>query len=140
MAAALVLTSSSVLAEEIQSYGYDENTEIRMKGRVISFFTDEETGLKCIFVKSGARDYKVITAPEWYVNKKRLWPKQSSFVDVIGSKSYRKDGSLCIVARQIFLEHAGRIEVLRDEQLRPVWRRPEAKEFSCIATSYSRIK
>lgn len=133
----MMLTSNAVSAEDVQSYGYDENTEIRMKGRVVSFFTDDETGLKCIGIKAGEREYKVITAPEWYVNKKRLWPKPSSFVEVVGSKSYRKDGSLCIIARQILLEYPARIEILRDEQLRPAWRDPRAKEFSCIASSYS---
>lgn len=121
VAALLVALFSLSSAESDIKEGYDENTELTIRGTVIE--TVREMGGPVILrLKARAKTYRVITAPPWYLSQEAIAFSSGSEVEVVGSKYIGRDGDLYIIAREIRETASGRVVVLRDESYRPLWK------------------
>ncbi len=112
---------SHAYAESEVSEGYDENTELTVKGSI----KDTLRGLRgpiVIIIQSGIKDYNVITAPPWYLAQQRIELKSGSFYEVTGSKYVAKDGTTYIIASNLKDLSTGKIFRLRDSACMPLWK------------------
>ncbi|MBA4348654.1 MAG: hypothetical protein C0415_01500 [Thermodesulfovibrio sp.] len=100
--------------------GYDENTEITVKGTV----TETMRGMRgplILKIQSGSKSYTVITAPPWYLMKEGITFNTGSQLEVNGSKYFGRDGNLYIISRQIKDTATGKLIIFRDSYCRPLW-------------------
>ena len=126
-------------AKDIQDVGYDENTEITIKCKVVKMApTLPATGFQSIFVKSGERIFRVFTAPLWFLRQIGLNLKDGDKAEIVGSKFFSEDGVLCLLARSIKLHPSGHIYLLRDKSCRPIWHTKGACESSCLRIFYTK--
>jgi hypothetical protein len=101
--------------------GYDENTELSIRGVVIESLR-EMRGPILIRLKFREKTYVVITAPPWYLHDANVTFQENSEVEVVGSKYIGRDGNLYIVARELRNPLTGRVITLRDSTYRPLWK------------------
>jgi hypothetical protein len=117
----LILFCSYAYAEYEESEGYDENTEIRIKG-VVTENIVRPRGPVVVRVRSGNREYRVVTGPQRYLLQEGFEFKPGDQWKVTGSKLIGRDGSIYIIARKIRNVSSGKTLQLRDTSLIPLWR------------------
>jgi hypothetical protein len=117
----LLFCSLSYAQYEETDEGYDENTEIRVKGYVTDVW-QRMRGAVIVIVRSGRRDYRVVTGPQRYLAQEGVEFNPGDTLMVTGSKVIARDGSLLIIARYIKNTGTGRTLLLRDSSLIPLWR------------------
>lgn len=118
------------------SIGYDENTEIMIRGTIKQCAARPYMKLQCFTLQTGSRIFRVIVAPRWFVRRIELKLNNGEDVEVVGSKFFGRDGCLCILARSIRFLPSGRNIVLRDKSCKPVWQNSCVRESSCIRIFY----
>ncbi len=112
---------STGYAESESEEGYDENTEITVKGTVREVVS-RMRGPVTIILKSGKKDYRVVTAPPWYIAREGIEFKAGTFYEVTGSIYIARDGNLYIVASRLKNLSTGMITPLRDSSCMPLWK------------------
>ncbi len=116
----LLFFIASVSAEELEE-GYDENTEVTIKGTVKELVR-EMRGPLILRIPYRDRNYHVVTAPIWYLRRQNLVFQSGLELEVTGSRFVSVDGTLYLVARKIREVKTGREIFFRDLRLRPCWR------------------
>ena len=116
----LLFCVTSVWAEELVE-GYDENTEVTIKGTVKELVRGMR-GPLILRIQYRDRDYHVVTAPMWYLRQQNLVFQSGLELEVTGSRFVSGDGTLYLVARKVREVKTGRDIFFRDLQLRPCWR------------------
>ncbi len=132
--AILLLTNAN--SAHAMSIGYDENTEIVIRGTIKQCAARPYMKLQCFTLQSGSRIFRVIVAPRWFVGRIALKLNDGEDVKVVGSKFFGRDGCLCLLARSIRFLSSGRNVVLRDRSCKPVWQNSCVRESSCIRIYY----
>ena len=132
--AILLLTNAK--SAHAMSIGYDENTEIVIRGTIKQCAARPYMKLQCFTLQSGSRIFRVIVAPRWFVRRIALKLNDGEDVKVVGSKFFGRDGCLCLLARSIRFLSSGRNVVLRDRSCKPVWQNSCVRESSCIRIYY----
>ena len=117
----LLLLSSFAYADNGDTEGYDENTEIRIKG-TIQQQLPRMRGPVVVILQTPNRDYKVITGPAWYLAEEGFELNVGDSLKVTGSKFIGRDGNLYVVARRIGNLTTGKQLRLRDSAFMPHWR------------------
>jgi hypothetical protein len=117
----IVFSFSAAYAESESGEGYDENTEVTIKGTVREVMK-EMRGPAIVILKSGNRDYKVVTAPPWYIAGEGIEFKAGTPYEVTGSKYIARNGNLYIVASRLKNLSTGKITPLRDSSCMPLWK------------------
>jgi hypothetical protein len=112
---------SAAYAENEVSEGYDENTEVTVKGTLKEVLRGMR-GPVIIILKSGNKDYKVITAPLWYLAQERIELATGTAYEVTGSKYIARDGNYYIIAGRLKNLSTGKISSLRDSSCTPLWK------------------
>lgn len=100
--------------------GYDENTEITIKG-IIAETVKGMRGPVVLRLSHGGRPYSVVTSPPWYLEKNNITFQEGTEIEVTGSKYFGEDGTLYVIARRIKEVKSGKEIVLRDTLCRPMW-------------------
>jgi len=111
---------SSVQAESDIKEGYDENTEISVKGKITEILPWEK-GPLVIKLATSSKTYELITAPPWYLSQQNISLFQGLEIEVTGSKYAGSDGAVYIISCQIRFPATGKILTLRDSAYRPIW-------------------
>lgn len=108
-----------VTAEEAPE-GYDENTEVTLRGTVRDVL--RMRGPVVLRMAFQDRVYNVVTAPPWFLMRENISFQQGDELEVTGSKTYGKDGQIYIVARRLKELKTGREFPLRNGLCYPLWR------------------
>lgn len=116
----LSIVSFSYAETEITE-GYDENTEITIRGTVAEVMYGMR-GPVILRLRTDNKTYSVVTAPRWYLARNAIAFNADSDLEVTGSKYFGMDGNLYIIARQIRDAETGKVIVLRDSYCKPLWR------------------
>lgn len=118
--------------------GYDENTEVIVRGKVRSSEGKDLSyrGLQCFLLESRGRLFRVLTGPKWFVTEVGLKLPAGHCVEVVGSKFYGSDGALYLIARSIRYLPQGYAVELRDRTCKPVWSDSTRKRSSCMKIFY----
>lgn len=129
---ASLVINSIALAQDWED-GYDPNTEIAIRGRVVEIIANER-GPTIIGVTRGDRVYNVFTAPRWYMESEKVDLKINDEIVVHGAKFFSKKGELSIIARSIHNISSGKLYKFREDvNLKPIWRkkndRKKRKDF-----------
>jgi hypothetical protein len=114
----LILSVTFAAAEDVE--GYDENTELSLSGIVIAIRKDMR-GPVIVSLKKGARVYDIYTGPAWFWESMQTGIHEYLKIRVIGSKTIGRDGGLRIICRQIKNLATGKVFMLRDEAMKPLW-------------------
>lgn len=109
-------------AEPDVKEGYDENTEINVKGTIASISRGTKGPLILRLAASG-RTYEVIAAPPWYLEQENVVFAPGLELEVTGSKYFGSDGSIYVVSGNIKFVSTGKELRLRDSDYRPLWGR-----------------
>jgi hypothetical protein len=117
----LVFFCSYANAQYEDTEGYDENTEIRVKG-IVKDISSRKRGAIVLLFKAGNREYRVVTGPQRYLLQEGFEFRSGDSLFVVGSKFIGRDGSIYIVARRIKNTVSGKTLLLRDSSLIPLWR------------------
>ena len=117
----MVLLFSTAYAEDEVTEGYDENTEVKVRGTVGEVLR-EMRGPVIIILQSGNKGYTVIIAPRWYLQQSGIELKAGTSYEVTGSKYIARDGKLYIIASRLKNLAAGGITPLRDSSGMPLWK------------------
>ena len=112
---------SAAYAENEVTEGYDENTEVTVKGTLTEVLPGMR-GPVIIILQSGNKDYKVITAPLWYLTQEGIELAAGTAYEVTGSKYIARNGNHYIVAGRLKNLSTGKISLLRDSSCMPLWR------------------
>ncbi|HAK88651.1 MAG TPA: hypothetical protein DHV16_07555 [Nitrospiraceae bacterium] len=112
---------SSAYAESDIKEGYDENTEITIKGTVTEII-HVKRGPVILRVKTSGKSYTVVTAPHRYLSGEAITFNTDSLMEITGSKYFGRDGNLYIIGRQIKDLTTGKTIMLRDSSCKPLWR------------------
>jgi hypothetical protein len=121
LAAVLVCFSLAGAADENDAVpGYDENTEITVKG-VITDTGATRRGPVVLQVKTDAKSFEVITAPRWYLAQQGISFASGEKIEVTGSKYIAQDGRLSLIAHTIKISGRTTDISLRDGSCRPLW-------------------
>ncbi|TAN40673.1 MAG: hypothetical protein EPN22_17075 [Nitrospirae bacterium] len=117
----LIATAGLLFAENIQGEGYDENTEITLKGKIKETLS-RSRGPVILIVAAEGKTYQVITGPPWYLAEQDISFKPDTAVEVTGSRYLSKDGVLYIIAKQIKYLDSDKTAQFRDSSLKPLWK------------------
>jgi hypothetical protein len=131
-----ILLLNNASCAHARSIGYDENTEIVVRGIIRQCATRPYVNFQCFTLQSGSRIFRVIVAPRWFVRRIRLKLNDGVKVEVVGSKFFGRDGCLCLLARSLRFPSSRRNVVLRDRNCRPVWQNSCLRESSCLRIFY----
>lgn len=101
--------------------GYDENTEITIKGSVSEVVLTRR-GPAILIVDYKNKPLRVLTAPRWYLIRNNIEFQGGAEVEITGSKFYGQDGNFYLVARKIKFLKDNRVIELRDPLCRPMWK------------------
>jgi hypothetical protein len=112
---------SAAYAEGEVGEGYDENTEVTIKG-TLTEVSKNVRGPVIIVLKSGNKDYRIVTAPPWFIAREGLEFKAGTSYKVTGSKYIARDGNLYIVASRLKNLSTGESASLRDSSCMPLWK------------------
>jgi hypothetical protein len=112
---------SPAYAETDIREGYDENTEMIIKGTVAEI-TKGSRGPVILRLISGDRIFNVVTAPPWYLNREGITFQAGAELEITGSKYFGRDGSLYIIGKRIKNPQTGSVIILRDKLCRPLWK------------------
>ena len=119
-----------------KSIGYDENTEIVVRGTIKQCSAGSYMTLQCFNLQTRTRVFRVIVAPQWFVRRIGLKLNDGTNVEVVGSKFFGRDGCLCLSARSLRFLSSGKKIILRDRSCKPVWQNSCLRESSCIHIFY----
>ncbi len=72
-------------AETEITEGYDENTEITIRGTVIEIMHGMR-GPVILKLKTGTKTYNVVTAPRWYLSRNAITFSIGTALEVTGSR------------------------------------------------------
>jgi predicted heme/steroid binding protein len=100
--------------------GYDENTEVIVKGHI----TEIKKGMRGpaqIMLSRQGRIYNIVTAPMWYLKRKGIAFREGSELEVIGSRYHGEDGNIYVIAKKIKESGTGKEIFFRDASCRPMW-------------------
>jgi len=100
--------------------GYDENTEVTIKGAVTEIIKGKRGPVRLRMIYQG-KTYYVVTAPIWYLRREGITFQQGSGLEVTGSKYFGKDGNIYVIARKIREEKTGKEVFFRDAMCIPMW-------------------
>ena len=117
----VILFFSYAYAENEVSEGYDENTEVTLKGAI----KDVGRGMRgpvIVLLQVGGKNYQVITAPPWYIAQEGIELKLGSSYEVTGSKFISREGTLYIIASHLKDLSTGKVTQLRDSFCMPLWK------------------
>ncbi|MGB9712019.1 MAG: hypothetical protein ACP5J5_04675 [Dissulfurimicrobium sp.] len=128
--------STRLIAHGFQEIGYDENTEITIKGKVVNASFVQVMGLECMLVKSKNCLFRVLIAPMWFIKQTGFSPRDGDAVEIRGSKFFGEDGAVYLLSRSIKFTPKGRVYILRDKECRPVWCAKGVGESSCLRIFY----
>ncbi len=117
----MLLIFSSAFAEKEVTEGYDENTEVTVNG-TIKVVLQERRGPKIFILQAANRDYRVVTAPWWYIAQEGIRFETGAEFEVTGSKYIAPDGFSYIVASRLKNLSTGKITPLRDSAGMPLWK------------------
>jgi hypothetical protein len=117
----LVCFVSAVYAESEVTEGYDENTELTVKGTLKEMLRGMR-GPVVIILQSGNKEHKVITAPLWYLAQEGIDLASGTAYEVTGSKYIARDGNFYIVASRLKNLSTGKTLSLRDSSCMPLWK------------------
>lgn len=117
----LCMVSPTAYAASDVTEGYDENTEITVRGMVAEV-VQGMMGPVVLKIRAGNKIYQVVTAPPWYLSREGIVFSPGSRWEVRGSKYFGKDGNLYVIARRLKNAETGREVVLRDSHCKPMWR------------------
>jgi hypothetical protein len=109
-------------AESDLSEGYDENTEIRIAGKIIDVLHDRP-GPVVIKLQYKAKVYDIITAPPWYLMQEGIVFQVGKDLEILGAKYISNQGTVSIISREIRDPLTGKTYVFRDKTCRPHWGR-----------------
>jgi hypothetical protein len=109
-------------AADIDSEGYDENTEITLNGTVKEILF-EKRGPVILIINYKNKTYHVTIAPKWYLYKNNIEFRNGMELEITGSKFLSKEGTFYISARKIKFTESEKIIELRDSHCKPMWRR-----------------
>ncbi|MHB8880269.1 MAG: hypothetical protein ACYC69_02030 [Thermodesulfovibrionales bacterium] len=109
-------------AEPDVKEGYDENTEITVRGSIAAMARGA-TGPVILRLAAAGRTYEVITAPPWYLEQENISFSPGLELEVTGSKYFGNDGSLYMISGRIKFVLTGKEHRLRDSDYRPLWGR-----------------
>ena len=112
---------SHAYAENESVEGYDENTEVTVRG-MFGVFVQEMRGPMILLLHAGTKDYRVITAPQWYIAHEGIELRPGRLYEVTGSKYFSRDGNLYIIASRLKDFSTGRITQFRDSSCMPRWK------------------
>jgi hypothetical protein len=112
---------SIAFAENEITEGYDENTEVAVKGTLKEVLRGMR-GPVIIILKSGNKEHKVITGPAWYLAQEGIELSAGTAYDVTGSRYIAPNGNLYIIASRLKNLSTGKISLLRDSSCMPLWR------------------
>ncbi len=129
----LALAAGAVYGDET---GYDENTEVIVRGQISQADAKTYKGLQSFLLKTRGRVFRVLTGPEWFVREVGLRLPVGLQVEVVGSKFYGHDGSLYLLARSIRYLPQGYTVQLRDRSCNPVWSETSRRKSSCMKIFY----
>ena len=116
--------------------GYDENTEVVVRGTIRQSLMSPYMRFQCFSLQSGSRNFRVIIAPRWIVKRMGLRFYKGIKIEVVGSKFFCRDGRLCILTRSLKFLPSGRNVVLRDKTCRPIWQDLSLRNSSCLHIFY----
>ncbi len=116
----LLLFATPLWAEGDFTEGYDENTEITVRG-VIMDAGRETRGPLILRVQHAGRTYLIVTAPPWYLMQESALYGKGMEIEARGSKYFGNDGNVYLLAKEIRDMPGGRVTVMRDKQYRPLW-------------------
>jgi hypothetical protein len=116
----LILLVVPVHAEGDFTEGYDENTEITVRG-VIMDAGRETRGPVILRVQLTGKTYHIVTAPPWYLMQESALYRKGMEIEARGSKYFGNDGNVYLLAKEIRDIQGGRVTVMRDKQYRPLW-------------------
>lgn len=120
--AVTILSVISISSAETEiAEGYDENTEITIKGNIIEIIQGMR-GPVILKLSTGIKTYKIATAPPWYLLRNSIVFEKDTLIEVTGSRYFAKDGNLYIIARQVRNPVTGETTFFRDSSCRPLWR------------------
>ena len=117
----IVFLFSAAYAESEGGEGYDENTEVTIKG-TFREVTRELRGPVIVILQSGVKDYRVVTAPPWYIDREGIEFRSGISYEVTGSKYIARDGNIYIVASRLKNLSTGKITPFRDSSGMPLWK------------------
>ncbi len=131
-----ILVLANVPFAYANNMGYDENTEVVVRGTVRRTMMSPYMRLQCFTFQSGSRTFRVIVAPRWIVKRMGLRFYNGIKIEVVGSKFFCRDGQLCLLARSLKFLRSGRRVVLRDKTCRPIWQDLSLRNSSCLHIFY----
>lgn len=117
----LVLFFSYAHAENEVSEGYDENTEVTVRGTIKDIVRGMR-GPVIVLLQASSKNYQVITAPPWYIAKEGIELMPGRSYEVTGSKFFSRDGKIYIIASRLKDLSTGKVIQLRDSSCMPRWR------------------
>ncbi len=120
VAISLLLLVFSAEAVDLRGEGYDENTEVTVKGSVMETLRGMR-GPATLRLIHQERVYRIVTAPPWYLRRKGIAFPQGSEIEVTGSKYFSEDGNIYVIARKIRETKTGKEVLFRDAFCRPMW-------------------
>lgn len=118
----ILLTAQTAYAETDLSEVYDENTEIKISGKIIGI-TLPKRGPIILKLSPGRITYYVVTAPPWYLSQQDIVFNTGLMIEVKGSKYFGREGNIYIIGREIKYRDTGKKIILRDIYSRPLWGR-----------------
>ncbi|OEU74220.1 MAG: hypothetical protein BA864_03765 [Desulfuromonadales bacterium C00003093] len=130
LAVIIVINTASAHAESV---GYDENTEVVVRGIVRQNTSWPFMGLQCFILQSGSKAFRVIVGPRWFVKRMGFRLHRGADVEVVGSKFFASDGYLCILSKSLRFQSSGQTVVLRDQTCKPLWQDSDFRESSCLS-------
>lgn len=117
----LIFSYTYAYAENEITEGYDENTEVTVKG-TLKEITRGMRGPIIAILLSGSKEYRVVTAPPWYIAREGIDLRKGTSYEVTGSKYISSDGNLYIIASRLKDLSSGKKIQLRDASYIPLWR------------------
>lgn len=106
--------------DDTSAPGYDENTEVTIKGTVLDI-PQQPRGPVILKVKSGLKTHQVMTGPRWYLMQEGIAFSTGENITVTGSKFTGRDGSVYVVAKRIQNTDTGKEYLFRDRTCNPLW-------------------
>ncbi len=100
--------------------GYDENTEVTVRGTVKEVVNGTR-GPVILKIRSDSKMYRVITAPPWYLSQEGVLFQPGSEWEIKGSRYFGRDGNLYLVCRQMKDIGTDKAVVFRDSSCKPKW-------------------
>jgi len=127
------------VCDEVHAWqgGYDENTEIAIKGKILQILHQPYKGFHCFILQAKTRRYLVLTAPQWFLKRAGIHFEKGNLVNVVGSKFFGSDGRRCLLVRSVTFIPSGEKILFRDNALKPVWYGVRRPESSCMRIFYT---